>query len=219
VNMGEIPMPGGWMLSTAWVPMCGQTWLGAAASFVAMWALMMAAMMLPSLVPTLWRHGFARGALAGTGYFAVWTALGAFVFVGGATVAQVAILMPALARAVPVVAGLVVLLGGAFQFTDWKAQHLACCRSAAQGDTQAVATTGSAWRSGVRLGLHCSRACAGFTAILLVIGVMEARAMAVLTVAITAERLVPSGRRVVWGVGALAIAAGTYLTGRAAGML
>jgi predicted metal-binding membrane protein len=71
----------------------------------------------------------------------------------------------------------------------------------------------------VRLGLHCSRACAGFTAILLVIGVMEARAMAVLTVAITAERLVPSGRRVVWGVGALAIAAGTYLTGRAAGML
>jgi predicted metal-binding membrane protein len=71
----------------------------------------------------------------------------------------------------------------------------------------------------VRLGLHCSRACAGFTAILLVIGLMDLRAMAAVTVAITAERLVPSGRRVVWGVGAVAIAAGTYLTVRAAGLL
>jgi predicted metal-binding membrane protein len=217
--MGEIPMPGGWMLSTAWVPMCGQTWLGAAASFVAMWALMMAAMMLPSLVPTLWRHGLARGALAGTGYFAVWTLLGAFVFVGGAAFAQAAMQLPALARAAPVAAGLIVLLGGALQFTGWKAWHLACCRSAAQRDTPAGATTGSAWRGGVRLGLHCSRACAGFTAILLVIGLMDLRAMAAVTVAITAERLVPSGRRVVWGVGAVAIAAGTYLTVRAAGLL
>jgi predicted metal-binding membrane protein len=219
VNMGEIPMPGGWMLSTAWMPMCGQTWPGAATSFVAMWALMMTAMMLPSLVPTLWRHGLARGAVAGTGYFAVWTALGAFVFVGGAAFAQAAMLLPAVARAVPVAAGMVVLLGGALQFTEWKAQHLDCCRPAAQADTHAAATTGSAWRGGVRLGLHCSRACAGFTAILLVIGVMDVRAMAVVTAAITAERLVPSGRRVVWGVGAVVIAAGSYLTVRAAGLL
>ena len=33
----------------------GQTWLGAAASFLGMWIVMMAAMMLPSLVPMLWR--------------------------------------------------------------------------------------------------------------------------------------------------------------------
>ena len=46
-------MPGGWSMSMAWMRMPGQTWPGAAASFLAMWAVMMVAMMLPSLVPML----------------------------------------------------------------------------------------------------------------------------------------------------------------------
>src|SRR5215469_2516124 len=54
--MGEMPMPGGWTMSMAWMPMPGETWLGTAASFVGMWIVMMVAMMLPSLVPTLWRY-------------------------------------------------------------------------------------------------------------------------------------------------------------------
>src|SRR5260370_36208871 len=54
--MGEMPMPGGWTMSMAWMPMPGQTWLGAAASFVGMWVVMMAAVVLPSLVPTRWRY-------------------------------------------------------------------------------------------------------------------------------------------------------------------
>ena len=51
--MGDMPMPGGWTMSLAWMQMpgqtCGQTWLGAAASFLGMWVVMMVAMMLPSL--------------------------------------------------------------------------------------------------------------------------------------------------------------------------
>ena len=35
------------------MPMSGHTWLGAAASFLGMWVVMMVAMMLPSLVPML----------------------------------------------------------------------------------------------------------------------------------------------------------------------
>jgi len=46
--MGEMPMPGGWTMSMAWMPMCGQTWPGATASFLDMWVVMMVAMMLPS---------------------------------------------------------------------------------------------------------------------------------------------------------------------------
>ena len=42
----------------------------------------------------------------------------------------------------------------------------------------AAADAGTAWRHGLRLGLHCSHCCAGLTAILLVIGVMDLRAMA-----------------------------------------
>jgi predicted metal-binding membrane protein len=236
-DMGEIVMPGGWTLSMAWMPMCGQTWYSAAASFVGMWAVMMVAMMLPSLAPLLWRYRLAldaRGqaragrltALAGAGYFFVWTVLGAIVFTLGAAFAQAAMQMPAVARAVPVALAMVVLLAGAFQFTAWKARHLACCWPAPEGDLTArvrdftlPANAGAAWRYGVWLGLQCSRACAGLTAILLVIGVMDLRAMAVVTVATTAERLAPAGQRVAWAVGAVSIMAGVYLMGRAAWLL
>ncbi|MGH7594081.1 MAG: DUF2182 domain-containing protein, partial [Gemmatimonadales bacterium] len=59
--MGEMPMPGGWSMSMAWLRMCGQTWPGAAAAFLGMWVVMTVAMMLPSLVPMLWRYREAVG--------------------------------------------------------------------------------------------------------------------------------------------------------------
>lgn len=218
-DMGEIPMPGGWRLSMAWMPMCGQGWAGAAASFTGMWAAMMVAMMLPSLVPVLWRWRPALAALAGAGYFLVWTVLGLAVFAAGAALAQAAMQVPMLARAVPVSLAMVVVLAGAFQFTPWKAHHLAHCRPASARDEAAPARAGAAWRFGLRLGLHCSLACAGLTAILLAIGVMELRAMAIVAVAITAERLAPAGQRIAWAVGAVSIATGVYLMARAAWML
>jgi len=78
--MGGMPMPGGWTLSMTWMRMPGQTWPGAAASFLGMWLVMMAAMMLPSLLPMLWRYRLAVGgagearlgrltALVGLAYF------------------------------------------------------------------------------------------------------------------------------------------------------
>jgi predicted metal-binding membrane protein len=57
--MGGMPMPGGWTMSMAWMRMPGQTWPGAAASFLGMWLAMMVAMMLPSLVPMLSRYRHA----------------------------------------------------------------------------------------------------------------------------------------------------------------
>ncbi len=48
----------------AWMPMCGQAWLGAGASFLGMWVVMKVAMMLPSLLPMLWRY---RQAVGGAG--------------------------------------------------------------------------------------------------------------------------------------------------------
>src|SRR5258708_24441137 len=103
--------------------------------------------------------------------------------------------LPALARAVPTAVGVVVLIAGALQFTAWKAHHLACCREAPRHVRTLPADAGTAWRHGLRLGLHCSYCCAGLTAILLVAGVMDLRAMAVETAAITVERLAPPGER------------------------
>ncbi|MGH8630526.1 MAG: DUF2182 domain-containing protein [Burkholderiales bacterium] len=77
------------------------------------------------------------------------------------------------------------------------------------------ADAGTAWRYGLRLGLHCSHCCAGLTAILLVVGVMDLRAMALVTAAITAERL--AGAPVARAIGAVVIGMGVVLLWRAAG--
>src|SRR5262249_9537796 len=130
--MGEMPMPGGWTMSMAWMRMPGQTWLGAAASFLGMWVVMMVAMMLPSLAPMLWRYRQAVGrtgetrlgrltALVGVGYFfGVDRARNGRLFPLGVALAAVEMQLPALARAVPIVVGVVVLIAGVFQFTAWR---------------------------------------------------------------------------------------------------
>ncbi|WP_455287584.1 DUF2182 domain-containing protein [Cupriavidus necator] len=223
--MGAMPMPGGWTMSMAWMRMCGQTWAGAAASFVGMWVVMMAAMMLPSLAPMLWGYHVAVGAtvglgrltaLAGMAYFVVWTALGLAVFASGAALAALAMQWPALARAMPMLAGVTVLVAGALQFTAWKTRQLACCRHSPARTLAAGA--GTAWRYGLRLGVHCSYCCAGMTAILLAVGVMDLRAMAVVAAAVTAERLAPDGERVAKAIGVLASITGVLLVAQAVGL-
>ena len=227
--MPGMPMPGGWTLSMAWMPICGQTWLGAAASFLGMWVVMMAAMMLPSLVPMLRRYREAVGrtgetrlslptVLAGAGYFAVWTAFGMAIFPLGAGLAAMAMQEPALARAVPLASGMVVLLAGALQFTAWKIRRLACCQEAPGCRDGLPADAGAALRHGLRLGVRCSASCANLTAILLVLGVMDLGVMAMVTAAITAERLLPASESVARGIGAAAITAGLLLIAHAAGL-
>jgi predicted metal-binding membrane protein len=56
------------------------------------------------------------------------------------------------------------------------------------------------------------------TAVLLVIGVMDLRAMAVVAAAITAERLAPAGPRVAHANGAVLVGAGLFVIARAAGL-
>jgi predicted metal-binding membrane protein len=216
-------------MAMPWLPMPGQTWVGAAASFLGMWVAMMAAMMLPSMAPMLWRYrqalaraGGARPhrltALAGAGYFLVWAVLGVPVFALGAVLAAAAMQLPVLARIVPLTAGPVVLIAGTLQFTAWKAHRLACCRAAPGGGRPLRADTGTAWRHGMRLGLQCARCCGNLMAVLLAVGVMDLRAMAAVTAAIAAERLTPAGGRVAHATGAIAVAAGLLLTARAAGL-
>jgi predicted metal-binding membrane protein len=144
----------------------------------------------------------------GVGYFVVWTVFGMVVFPLGVALAAVAMQQPALARAVPTAVGVVVLMAGALQLSAWKAHHLACCREAPGRGRTLPADDGTAWRHGLRLGLHCSRCCAGLMAILLVIGVMDLRAMAVVATGITVERLAPAGERVARVTGAVVVGAG-----------
>jgi predicted metal-binding membrane protein len=189
-----------------------------AAAFFGMWTLMMTVMMLPSLVPMLRRYRQAvnaRGsihsggltALVGAGYCSVWAALG--------LVALLLMQVPAIAQAGPRAIGVVMAIAGALQFTPWKAQQLACCRRAASASSSGN-EAGLALRHGLRLGFHCTCCCAGSTAILLVGGLMDLRAMTLATAAITAERLAPSGEQVAKAIGVVVVAAGLWLVARAA---
>jgi predicted metal-binding membrane protein len=227
-GMSDMPMPGGWTMSMVWMQAPGQSWLGAASSFLGEWMLMMMAMMLPSLVPTLWRQRQAfdlSGAdrlgwlttMVGAGYFFVWALFGVMAFVFGGVLAAVLMQQPTLARAVPMAAGVVVLIAGAVQFTAWKARQLACCRATFVCRHRLPAHFASAWRQGLQLGLHCCLGCSGLSAVLLVIGVMDLRVMAATTVAVTAERLAPAGRHASAVIGVVIVVAGLLLLVRAVG--
>jgi predicted metal-binding membrane protein len=232
--MDTMPMSGGGTMSIAWVPMCGQSWIAAAAAFVALWTVMMAAMMLPSLIPVLWRYRQSVGgagelrrvlptALVGAGYLLVWALLGAAIYPLGAAAMALTMRYPVLADAVPVATGLVVLIAGALQLTRWKAHHLACCRgrhcTESPGHGCALrAHPVTALRHGLRLGMHCSRCCAGLTAVLLACGIMDVPVMLAVTAGIALERLAPAGERCARLIGVVAIAAGLLLLLRAAGL-
>jgi predicted metal-binding membrane protein len=223
---GGMPMPGGWTMSMAWMRMPGQSWLGAAVTFMAMWVLMMVAMMLPSLVPMLASYRRAirdsdeapRGmltALVGAGYFTVWTAFGAGAYPLGLGVAAATMRWPSVARSVPLATGAVLVLAGLVQLTGWKVGQLTHCRNAPDCERMPAPDARSAWRYGLRLGARCSLCCSGLMAVLLVTGVMDVGAMAVVAAAITAERHAARPERVARAVGALVVLAGGLAIGRA----
>ena len=194
-------------------------WPAATASFLFMWVAMMIPMMLPSLAPMLWRYRNSIGdvgpgrrtvltATVGVGYFLVWSAAGLAAFP----------LTLALTRASPGSIGIVVLIAGAIQFTAWKAHHLECCRASPGRASELSANSVTAWRHGLRLGVHCFYSCLGLTTILLVIGMMDMRSMAVVTTAITLERLAPAGERVAQATGVVIVGAGLLMVARATGL-
>src|SRR5262249_15451206 len=214
-----------WRMSMAWMRMPGQTWANATASFIGMWAVMMSAMMLPAVVPVLWRYREELGgtdeahkgrltALVAFGYFLVWMVPGTVVFSGGVALTTIEMKEPAAARFVPLAAGLVVLISGATQFTAWKAHHLACCRELPRRRSISPLDARSAWRYGMRVAIHCLCCSAGRTAVLIGLGVMDLWTMAAVTAGIALERFAPNGDRVARAIGVVVIAAGLALIAR-----
>jgi len=207
--------------------MTGQSWPGAAASSIAMWIAMMVPMMLPSLILKLRQYrqavretGESRvgtlTAVVSVGYFFVWTVVGLLVLPLGVALDAIVTSQPAFSHAVPIAIGVVVLIAGGIQVSPWKARQLAACREAR--DCTGPAAAGTAWRHGVRLGRECVSCCGNLMVILLVIGIMDLRAMAAVTAAITLERFAPAGERIARVIGAIVVMAGVLLVARAAGL-
>jgi predicted metal-binding membrane protein len=222
--MGGMPMAGGWTLSMVWMRMPGQTWFDVVASFLGMWLVMMVAMMLPLLMPMLSRirdwsptevpaQAARQALLMAAGYFLVWCAIGALILPVGLLLAAAEMSLPALACNIPLAAGVLIVLAGAMQFTVWKRRQLDCCRND-QGH-HALLPRASAWYSGLQFGIACSRCCANLMTVLLVVDVMDLSLMALVTLAISAERLAPASERVAQAIGVMVAGYGLLLIIRA----
>lgn len=214
------------MVAMPWRPSPGGTWAGLLAAFLGMWTAMAVAMMLPAVAPALWRyrrrlhgtgsrHADGLAAMAGLGYVCTWTLIGLLVFPLGAALAALQAQVPALARLGPAATSLALLAGGLFQLTALKARYLAGCHLDGRAALP-CARPGAAWRHGLQLGLRCGVSCAGLTASLLAIGMMDWRAMAIATAATAGERLAPGGARVARITGSVLATAGMFMLARAA---
>lgn len=227
-SMSAMPgmrMPGGWIMTMTWMRTPGQTWLEVGGTFFAMWTVMMVAMMLPVFAPALCRlrrEAGRRRTVAAIGfaaaYFGVWASVGLLLFPLVAGFNALAMRSEMLSEITPLLGGLVAIIAGALQLTSWKSRALVRCRHDADCCGSQQRMPRDAVRAGVRLGLKCAYCCAPLTTILLVTGVMNLLGMALITFAISAERLTGSvnAARV---VGAGVLTSGIVLVGRAILML
>jgi predicted metal-binding membrane protein len=166
--------------------------------FVVTWVLMMAAMMLPALVPAA-RAGGASAAFV-SGYLGVWTVagVGAYALVEAVRAGHPGSL--AWDSAGRWVAAGAILAAAAYQVTTAKRSCLDRCRTAPQPEPKPGAT--GALRGGLRHGAACVGCCAGLMAVLFVLGVMSLTWMVAVTALIAVERLLPWRTPAVYGVAA-----------------
>ncbi len=187
-----------------------------AAVFI-MWAVMMAAMMLPTAMPMVSVFGTlnrSRGEAGRTlafvgGYLALWTAFGA-----AATAAQWALqtggfLSPMIVSMSPALSGALLIIAGVFQFTPLKHACLRACRSPL-GFLVTDWRDGlwGAARMGIRHGLYCLGCCWALMALLFVGGAMNLLWIAALTLLVAMEKLAPKGDIIAKALGAVMIGGG-----------
>ncbi len=146
------------------------TRLGSFASFLALWVVMMAAMMLPAAAPAVLRRTQASGGVRAVplfigSYLAVWALVGAAVYALYRPHGSVA-------------AGVVVIAAGGYEFTPLKRHFRRRCRDSV--------------RSGFQFGLCCAGSSIGLMAMLVVLGVMSVTWMSVIAVLVLAQKLLPA---------------------------
>jgi predicted metal-binding membrane protein len=138
-------------------------------AFLAVWAAMMAAMMLPGAAPAVLRRVADTGQVRAVpaflaGYLAVWTLVGPAVY---------ACYRPHGTA----VAGVLAIAAGGYELTPAKRYLRRCCQDGSH--------------SGMRFGLCCVGSGIGLTVLLVALGVMSVGWMAVLAFLSLTQRLLP----------------------------
>jgi predicted metal-binding membrane protein len=191
------------------------TALGTFGWFLGVWLVMMAAMMLPSVAPTVVlysRMATARAPLAPlvftAGYLVVWGAIGALAF----AVAELGADALAWDESGRSLAGVTLLAAAAYELTPLKDVCLHKCRSP-------IGFLLGSWRDGcagaLRMGAAhgawCVGCCWALMASLFALGVMSIGWMAFVAGLIAIEKLLPWRRVAVYGTAATLLALGLLL--------
>jgi predicted metal-binding membrane protein len=200
-----------------------------ATMFLFMWAVMMIAMMLPSVMPAVLLHRrlihtrLGRGdrangshALLLAGYFSMWVLFGAVAYAIGMTLAAAAMRSVDVSVLVPAATGLALAAAGAYQLTHWKQICLHHCRSPLDFFARhEIRRAADSWRFGLHHGAYCAACCWGLMVIQLVLGVMSVPLMAMVALVILLEKQWRHGEVLARVVGAASLAGGIVLALRA----
>jgi predicted metal-binding membrane protein len=182
-----------------------------------MWAVMMAAMMLPSALPMILaflrlseRGGEpARARMFVGAYLLVWAGFSAVATALQWMLQAVDWVDPMIVSTSPVLSGALLVIAGVYQFTPLKKVCLDTCRTPVgflMGEWRGGAA--GAFRMGLRHGLFCAGCCWAVMALLFVGGVMNLPWIAALAIVVAIEKLAPRGERIAMVLGVVLIAAG-----------
>ena len=195
------------------------TGLGTLSWFVGVWILMMAAMMFPSVAPTValyYRMCRERSPLSpllfAAGYLLTWAGAGVVAFAIAAGGGRLAGDVLSWDRAGRWVAGGTLLLAAVYELTPLKDLCLGKCRSP-------LGFLFGAWRDGragavqmgVRHGVWCVGCCWALMASLFALGVMSVVWMAVVAGLIALEKTLPWRRVATYGTAAILLGLGVLL--------
>ena len=211
---------GAWVLVVALGPempaMPGTMGLGFG-GFVLVWALMMVAMMLPTVAPfaalysrSLSRRRSARLGAFASGYLLVWVLAAVPAYPLARLAGELATTRPAGARFLAVA---VLAACGLYQLTSLKERCLVRCRSPLGSLVTYAAYRGRTrdLRVGLSHGAACLGCCWALMAVLVGVGLMNPGAMVVLTGVVLAEKTWPWGIRVSRAVGVAALVLAVFV--------
>lgn len=180
--------------------------------FVVAWQVMTGAMMLPSSLPMV---GLFAGASRGqerprlvlatflAAYFAVWTGFALVALTFDAGLHALVDRWRWLDAHPQFIAGPILILAGAFQFSPLKERCLTACRNPVSFLWRHYGRgAGRAWNLGLRHGIFCLGCCWALMLVMFAVGVGSIAWMAGLTGVMTIEKTSRSGRRLVPAVGA-----------------
>jgi predicted metal-binding membrane protein len=195
------------------------TALGGFAWFLALWVVMMAAMMFPSVSPTVALYSRATRQrswflplLFAAGYLVSWAAAGVLAFATRVGIDRVFGNVLAWDRAGRWAAGATLVVAAIYQWTPFKDVCLAKCRSPLgfligswrEGPSGAL-------RMGMTHGAWCVGCCWALMAALFALGVMSIMWMTLVAVVIALEKTLPWRRVAAHGTAAVLLALGVFV--------